>query len=92
MTGRRGGRTFDRHEARSDRHRWKAPHRLLVVLMVLAAAMASSLAFQSADASASSVDVYRNSAAISLPGNGNASTYPSTINVPLRPSAGPLWW
>ena len=54
--------------------------------MVLAAAMASSLAFQSVDASASSVDVYRNSAAISLPGNGNASTYPSTINVP--PTAG----
>jgi subtilisin-like proprotein convertase family protein len=64
----------------------RPPHRLLVVLIVLAAALASSLAFQSADASAYSVDAYRNSTAITLPGNGNASTYPSTINVP--PTAG----
>lgn len=64
---------------------WKPPSKLVVVLVSLAAAMACSLAFQSADASAYSVDVYRNSASISLPGNGNASTYPSTINVPQTP-------
>ena len=60
-------------------------HRLLVVLVSLAAVMACSLAFQSANASAATTDVYRNSASISLPGNGNASAYPSTINVPSTP-------
>ena len=60
---------------------WKPPSKLAVVLIVMAATMACSLAFHSADASAAT-EVYRNPASISLPGNGNASTYPSTINVP----------
>ena len=63
----------------------KPVHRALVVLVSLAAVMTCSLAFQSDDASALSTDVYRNSASITLPGNGNASSYPSTINVPSTP-------
>ncbi len=58
-------------------HRRRVPLTLTALLVVLA----GSLALGSASASADT-QTFRNSAAIGLPGIGNASSYASTINAP----------
>ncbi len=55
--------------------------RVSLTLTALLVVLAGSLALGSASASADT-QTFRNSTAIGLPGNGNASSYPSTINAP----------
>ena len=62
-------------------HQTPARRRLATLAICLLVASAGAIALGSTPASAA-VESYRNSAAITLPGNGNASTYPSTIAVP----------
>jgi subtilisin-like proprotein convertase family protein len=62
-------------------HLTPARRRVATLAICLLVASAAAMALGTSSASAA-VESYRNSATINLPGNGNASAYPSTINVP----------
>lgn len=65
----------------SNHLRTRTRHPVNTLAVCLLVAIAGVLALGSASASADTQS-FRSSTAISLPGNGNASSYPSTINAP----------